>query len=83
MLNFGKLFRKDKKGKTQGVEELIMVLAKAPDSAKTTQLVKTLIDYFYDKNLMKVKLLCFVPYVIYFASAIFFFSYPMINEEFQ
>lgn len=62
---------------------MIVVLAKAPNSALTSQLVKTLVDYFYEKNLKKVKLFCFVPFVIYFASAIFFFSYPMINEEFQ
>ena len=54
--------------------DLAKVLAKAPESVLNTELVKTLVENFYDKYFYWILWLCYIPFTIYFLSASYFFS---------
>ena len=60
---------------------MITVLAQAPDTALNSELVKTLVNYFYQENLLIIKKYCFAPFVCYFISIATHSSYFMITED--
>ena len=52
-------------GKAATLQELVSVLANAPESIMQTELVRTFIDDFYDKQKKYLILRGFIPFVIY------------------
>ena len=81
MVSLGQIFEVDEKGNKVTLGKLIIVLAQASDTALNSELVKTLVDYFYQENLQTIVNSCFLPFVGYFASIATFTSYFMISEE--
>ena len=70
----------DEKGNKATLGELIIVLAQAYDSALNSELVKTLVDYFYQENLHTIVNRCFLPFTGYFAAIAIYTSYFMLTE---
>ena len=83
MLTLGKLLYGEYKGKKATLGAFIEVLALAPDSVLNTELVSTLIDYFYEENFKTIMIYCFAPFATYFLSTICFISYFMMRQEAQ
>ena len=54
MLTLGKILYGEHKGKKTTLGTFIEVLALAPNQVLSTELVSTLIDYFYEENLKKI-----------------------------
>ena len=71
--------------KTVGFRELIVALAKAPnESLFSTDLVITLINHFGSRYYNAIFIRCFIPYIIYFVTAICYLStytLPGIDPE--
>ena len=66
----------DYKGlKDVGFKELILALAQAPsESLFGTELVITLVRHFWNYYYKRIFLACFIPYIIYFLSTIYYVS---------
>ena len=79
MLTLGKLLYGEYKGKKTTLGAFIEVLALAPNSVLNTELVSTLIDYFYEENFRNIMIYCFAPFATYFLSTICFISYFMMR----
>ena len=57
--------------------------AKAPnESLFSTQLVITLVMNFWDAYSAKVIKYCLIPFLVYFASTVYYFSRNMIDDKF-
>ena len=80
MLSLGQIFEMDERGNKATLGELIIVLAQASDSALNSELVKTLVDYFYQENLHIIVNCCFLPFTGYFAAIATYTSYFMLTE---
>ena len=83
MLTLGKLLYGKYKGKKTTLGTFIEVLALAPNTVLNTELVSTLIDYFYEENLQTILTNCFIPFSVYFVSTICFITYFMMRTEAQ
>ena len=79
MLTLGKLLYGEHNGKKATLGAFIEVLALAPNSVLNTELVSTLIEYFYEENLKIILTQCFIPFAVYFVSTISFVSYFMMR----
>ena len=63
-----------------GIRELVLALARAPNEQLfSTDLVITLINHFGDRYFATIFWRCFVPYVIYFITAITYVTLFTIN----
>ena len=80
MLSLGQIFGLDERGNKATLGELIIVLAQASDSALNSELVKTLVDYFYQENLHIIVNCCFLPFMGYFVAIATYTSYFMLTE---
>ena len=80
MLSLGQIFEMDERGNKATLGELIIVLAQASDSALNSELVKTLVDYFYQENLHIIVNRCFLPFTGYVAAIATYTSYFMLTE---
>ena len=68
------IFNPKKNGGRTNFGDLAKVLAKAPESVLNTELVKTLVENFYDAYFYWIFGICYIPFTIYFLSASYFFS---------
>lgn len=69
-----------------GFQDFIVALANAPhESLFSTDLIITLVEHFWDYFYKRIFLMCFIPYIIYFCSTIYYVSnYPrtgILEEE--
>ena len=74
------IFNPKKNGGRTNFGDLAKVLAKAPESVLNTELVKTLVENFYNKYFYWIFGICYIPFVIYFLSASYFFS-ALIDQQ--
>ena len=72
------IFGFDEKGNKESIIDLIKVLSDASEKVLDCELIKTLIDYYYEENLQKIKFAGFYPFVMYFAVTICNLSYFII-----
>ena len=83
MLHFSTLFEQDLNGNLATLGDFIEVLEQTTSIILNTELVRILVNHFYEQNLVRIIWICFIPYVIYFVAAILYFSYYMISYEYQ
>ena len=82
MLKIDWMFHKGHDGKGRNFGDMVRALARAPhESLFSTELVITLVENFWDEYSSKIKTLCLIPFMIYFAACAFYFSYYLNDDQ--
>ena len=82
MLPSGWIF-KNSSGEDTSYQDLADVLSRTPDSLLHTDLMKTLVESFYEKQKKYILRHGFIPYTLYLAAAIVYYCGEMKDDDFQ